>query len=157
VMLSSYGEAEGDYDDPIKRLLRQPHAEAAPTFGHLHARLLWCQVDADDLTSFRDRVLVPLMTDALTAAKPDAQLIEDLVGLIALVPEPASTADPKAQDAWKKMMAALPKAGDRAGKALATRKAASARERANPPPMIKKVNFCNAAAAAFPTTGIETQ
>ena len=55
------------------------------------------------------------------------------------------------------MMAALPKAGDRAGKALATRKAASARERANPPPMIKKVNFCNAAAAAFPTTGIETQ
>ena len=49
VMLSSYGEAEGDYDEPLKRLLRQPHAEAAPTFGHLHARLLWCQVDADDL------------------------------------------------------------------------------------------------------------
>jgi hypothetical protein len=156
VMLSSYGEAEGDYDDPLKRLLRQPHAEAAPTFGHLHARLLWCQVDADDLTSLRDRVLVPSMTEALTAAKPDAQLVEDLVGLVALVPEPGSTADPKAQDAWKKMMAALPKAGDRAGKALATRKAASARERANPPPMIKKVNFCSAAAAAFPTTGIET-
>jgi len=156
VMLSSYGEAEGDYDDPIKRLLRQPHAEAAPTFGHLHARLLWCQVDADDLVSFRDRVLVPLITDALTAAKPDAQLIEDLVGLIALVPEPAATADPKAQDRWKKVIAALSRGGDRVQRALATRRAASARERANPPPMIKKVNFCNAAAAAFPTTGIET-
>jgi hypothetical protein len=156
VMLSSYGEAEGDYDEALKSLLRQPHAEAAPTFGHLHARLLWCQVDADDLASFRDRVLVPLLTDALGAAKPDAQLIEDLVGLIALVPEPAAT-DPKAQDAWKKMIAALPKAGERAQKMLATRRTASARERANPPPMIKRVNFCNAAAAAFPTTSIETQ
>jgi hypothetical protein len=155
VMLSSYGEAEGDYDEPLKRLLKQPHAQAAPTFGHLHARLLWCQVDADDLVSFRDRVLVPSLTEALSAPKPDATLIEDLVGLIALVPEPAANADPNVQDAWKKVFAALPKAGERAQKALATRRAASARERANPPPMIKKVNFCNAAAAAYPTTGIE--
>ena len=156
VMLSSYGEAEGDYDEPIRRLLRQPNAEAAPTFGHLHARLLWCQVDADDLASFRDRVLVPSLTGALAAPKPDTQLVEDLVGLIALVPEPAAT-DANAVDAWKKVFAAMPKAGDRAQKTLVTRKAASARERANPPPMIKKVNFCNAAAAAFPTAGIETQ
>src|SRR4029078_11726462 len=48
VMLSSYGEAEGDYDESLRRLLKQSRAEAAPTFGHLHARLLWCQVDADD-------------------------------------------------------------------------------------------------------------
>jgi hypothetical protein len=157
VMLSSYGEAEGDYDEPLRRLLRQPHAEAAPTFGHLHARLLWCQVDADDLASFRDRVLVPLLSEALAAQKPDPQLVEDLVGLIALVPEPAATADPKAQEAWKKMLAALPRGGDKAQKALAVRKAASVRERANPPPMIKKVNFCNAAAAAFPSAGIEPQ
>ena len=156
VMLSSYGEAGGDYDEALKSLLRQPHAEAAPTFGHLHARLLWCQVDADDLASFRDRVLVPSLTGALAAPKPDAQLVEDLVGLIALVPEPAAT-DANAVDAWKKVFAAMPKAGDRAQKTLVTRKAASARERANPPPMIKKVNFCNAAAAAFPTAGIETQ
>jgi len=156
VMLSSYGEAEGDYDDPLKRLLRQPHAEAAPTFGHLHARLLWCQVDGDDLASFRDHVLVPSLTDALAAAKPDQTQLEDLVGLIALVPEPAAT-DAKAQDAWKKMLAALPKGGERAQKALATRRAASARERTNPPPMIKKVNFCNAAAAAFPNSAIEQQ
>ena len=157
VMLSSYGEAEGDYDEPLRRLLRQPHAEAAPTFGHLHARLLWCQIDADDLASFRDRVLVPLLAEVLATPKPDGQLVEDLVGLIALVPEPAATADAKAQDAWKKLVAALPKAGDRAQKVLATRKAASARERANPPPMIRKVNFCNAAAAAFPSAGIEPQ
>ncbi len=50
VMLSSYGEAEGDYDEPLRRLL---HAAArrggARRSRHLHARLLWCQVDADDL------------------------------------------------------------------------------------------------------------
>jgi len=156
VMLSSYGEAEGDYDEPLRRLLRQPHAEAAPTFGHLHARLLWCQVDADDLTSFRDRVLVPLLADALAAPKPDATLLEDLVGLIALVPEPAA-ADAKAQDAWKKLFAALQKAGEKVQRTLATRRAASVHERANPPPMIKKVNFCNAAAAAYPSSAIEPQ
>jgi hypothetical protein len=157
VMLSSYGEAEGDYDEPLRRLLRQQHAEAAPAFGHLHARLLWCQIDTDDLVLFRDRVLVPLMTEVLAAPKPDPQLIEDLVGLIALVPEPAATADPKTQEAWKKMQASMQKAGERVQKVLATRRAASTRERANPPPMIKKVNFCNAAAAAFPTAGIEPQ
>jgi hypothetical protein len=157
VMLSSYGEAEGDYDEPLRRLLRQPHAEAAPTFAHLHARLLWCQIDAGDLAMFRDRVLVPLLAEALAAPKPDATLIEDLVGLIALVPEPGPAADPKAQDAWKRLFAALAKAGDRAQKVLATRRAASARERANPPPMIKKVNFCNAAETTFPAVGIEPQ
>ena len=120
-MLSSYGEAEGDYDEPLQRLLRQPHAEAAPTFGHLHARLLWCQVDADDLHQFRDRVLVPLVTEALGRRRSRTpQLIEDLVGLIALVPEPPAT-DAKAQDAWKKMLAALPHAGEHAQKTLATR------------------------------------
>jgi len=156
VMLSTYGEAQGDYDEALRKLVQLSRGEAGPAMAQLHARLLWCQVDADDLVSFRDRVLVPLITDALTAAKPDAQLIEDLVGLIALVPEPAATADPKAQDRWKKVIAALSRGGDRVQRALATRRAASARERANPPPMIKKVNFCNAAAAAFPTTGIET-
>ena len=69
VMLSSYGEAEGDYDEPLRRLLKQPHAEAAPTFGHLHARLLWCQIDADDRASFRDKVLVPALAEALAAAE----------------------------------------------------------------------------------------
>ena len=37
--------------------------------ARLHARLLWCQVDADDLPEFRDRVLVPALADALK--KPD--------------------------------------------------------------------------------------
>ena len=153
-MLSSYGEAEGDYDEALRRLLKQPHAEAAPTFGHLHARLLWCQIDVDDRASFRDRVLVPALAEALAAAKPDAQLIEDLVDLIALIPEPAAT-EAAALDAWKKALGALPRAGDRAQRALANQRAGAVRERANPPPMVRKMNFCNAAEAAFPTVNIE--
>jgi hypothetical protein len=192
VMLSSYGEAGGDYDDPIRRLLKQPRAEAGPTFGHLHARLLWCQVDADDLGQFRDRVLVPALSDALAAPKPDVTLVEDLAGLVALVPEPtvasatsaaaakaqpsaaakallgveavAEPTDPKvlaaqqqALDAWKKVLAALAKSGEKPMRAFNSRRAAAARERTNPPPMVRKVNFCNAAAATYPTGGIEQQ
>jgi hypothetical protein len=161
VMLSSYGEAEGDYDEPLRRLLKQPRAEAAPTFGHLHARLLWCQVDVDDLAMFRDRVLVPAVVDALAALpKPDPgktktdSAAEDLVDLFALVPEPAAT-DPSVTG-WKQATGALARAGDRLQRVFVNRRAASARERANPPPMIRKVNFCNAT-ATYPHATIEPQ
>jgi hypothetical protein len=157
VMLSSYGEAGGDYDEPLRRLLKQPQAEASPTFGHLHARLLWCQVDSGDLAQFRNRVLVPTLADVLAAPKPDAALAEDLAGLLALVPPPAAVDPAPVQDAWKKVIAALPKAGDKVSRVFANRRAAAARERANPPPMIRKVNFCNAADATYPTVGIEPQ
>jgi hypothetical protein len=156
VMLSSYGEASGDYDETLKTLLRQPHVEAAPTIGHLHARLLWCQVDADDLARFRERVLVPTLSAALAEPKTEPTQLEDLAGLVALVPEPPAT-DAAATDAWKKMMAALGKAGDKLQRSFATRRAAADRERANPPPMIKKVNFCKAAAAAYPAPGMDQQ
>jgi len=154
VMLSSYGEAQGDYDEAMQSLLHQSRQEAGPTLGHLHARLLWCQVDADDLVEFRDHVLVPALARALAAPKPDSDMIDDLAGLVALVPEPAAT-DPKAQAAWKALLANLAHAGDRYMKVFNARRAAAVRERANPPPMIKKVNFCGAAAGITPTTTME--
>ena len=115
---------------------------------------MWCQIDTGDRDSFRDKVLVPTLTEVLATQKPDAAVVEDLVDLLALVPEPPAT-DATAADAWKKAVAALPRAGDRAQKGLANQRAASARERANPPPMIRKMNLCNAAEAAFPTADIE--
>ncbi len=154
VMLSSYGEAQGDYDEPLRRLLRESRVEAAPAFAHLHARLLWCQIDPDDLALFRDRVLVPALGESLADGKADPVLVEDLVGLLALVPEPAA-ADAPAQAAWKKLAADLARAGEHLLHAFNTRRAASARERANPPPMIKKVNFCNAAAVARPAAATQ--
>jgi hypothetical protein len=74
-------------------------------------------------------------------------MLDDLVGLVALSPDPPASA-PKAQAAWKALMDALAKADDRYQRAFAARRASAKRERANPPPMIKKVNFCNAAQIA---------
>ncbi|HEX3694366.1 MAG TPA: hypothetical protein VH374_03160 [Polyangia bacterium] len=146
VMLSSYGEAQGDYDEPLKKLLHQPRAEAGPALAAFHSRILWCQVDADDLAEFRDNVLVPATALALADPKSPATLIEDLVSLVAMVPDPVAGADPKAQAAWKALQTAISKSNEHVQRTYNTRKATAKRERANPPPMIKKVNFCGAAA-----------
>ena len=107
-------------------------------------------------------VLVPAVTQALSSAPKkagpavDASTVDDLVGLTALVPDPA---DPKTQPAWKGLLAtmATPAAsngakgaagGERYQRVFTTKRAAAARERQNPPPMIKKVSFCNVADAA---------
>jgi hypothetical protein len=151
-MLSSFGEAQGDYDEPFQRLLQQPRAEAGGMLGHLHARLLWCQMDGNDLVELRDRVLVPAFVHALGDAKADGTMVEDLAGLVALVPEPTDKDDAKDQTAWKAMLAALSRAPEKVQRTFSVRRASAARERVNPPPMIKKVNFCNAASATpFPT------
>ena len=144
-MLSSFGEAQGDYDDPMRRLLRESRAVAGATLGHLHARLLWCQIDASDLVELRDRVLVPALLEALADPHADPGMLEDIVGIVALVPAPEAS-DAKDLVTWKAMIAAIAKAPDKVQRAFATRRVSAARERTNPPPMIKKVDFCNAAA-----------
>jgi hypothetical protein len=149
-MLSGYIQAQGDYDEPFRRLLIQPRAEAASAFAHLHTRFLWCQVDADTAAQFRDRVLVPAFNQvAPDPTKPhpktETAAIEDLVDLLALVPEPPAT-DAAATATWKKVVADLEHGADHLGRTYNARRNASAHERANPPPMIRKVNFCGAAA-----------
>jgi hypothetical protein len=143
VMLSSYGQANGDYDEAFKRLLLESRTEAAPAYAHLHARLLWCQLDDDDVARFRDGVLVPGLESAVGNPKTAPAILEDLIGLLALVPEPPAT-DANATAAWKKMQASLAKTPEHLQRVYNTRRAASARERQNPPPVIRRVNFCNA-------------
>lgn len=53
---------------------------------------------------------------------------------------------PKAQEAWQKALASLQKTGERNERAFARHRTAIRRERADPPPMIKKGSFCGAAA-----------
>ncbi|HEY4184893.1 MAG TPA: hypothetical protein VGP07_07465 [Polyangia bacterium] len=157
VMVSTYGEAQGDYDEALRKLVLLSRAEAGPAMAQLHARLLWCQVDGDDLEEFRDRVLVPALVTALGTPALDHAILDDLVGLVALVPEPQAPAATETDAdrvrrmtagvaAWKSMTAALEKAGEKVNKAFIARRATIKRERANPPPMIKKVSFCTAAA-----------
>lgn len=171
VMLSTYGEAQGDYDEPLRRLVQSPRSESGPAMARLHARLLWCQVDADDLQEFRDRVLVPALADALKKPDIDRSITEDLVSLVAMIPEPvppptapgpipagaAPAPVPANVVAWKAVMAAIDKADARLERVFDVRRATVKRERTNPPPMIKKVDFCAAGAtpAALPTVGGE--
>lgn len=159
-MMSSYGEAQGDYDDAFKHLLRAPRSESGAALAQMHARLLWCQIDADDLAEFRDRVLVPVVTQASNDPKFEAGMLEDLAAMAALVPEPATPNDGTASApevaAWREMLTALDKRGDRFHKAYVNRLQRARRERTNPPPMIRKQNFC-AAADATEATGTELE
>jgi hypothetical protein len=72
---------------------------------------------------------------------------------MALAPDPAPT-DPKGQAAWKGVTGTLAKT-ERFQRVFANRRASAARERANPPPMIRKVNFCNASAEITPRTTMD--
>jgi hypothetical protein len=158
VMLSTYGEAQGDYDEALRKLVLLSRAEAGPAVAQLHARLLWCQVDGDDLEEFRDRVLVPALVKGLSTPTLDRAILDDLLGLVALAPEPQPPAPTETDaerirrltasvTAWKNMLASIEKAGEKTARAFASRRAAVKRERADPPPMIRKVSFCTAAAA----------
>ena len=147
----------------------QPRAQAAATFAHLHMRLLWCQVGAEAEAEFRDKVLLPVLTAALSEPKTEASVLEDLVGLIALVPEPPAS-DANTTIAWKKLFDQLDHSKEHLSRTYNTRRAASARERSNPPPAMRKVSFCGpdgtpplaaeataAAAASAPSAGAAGQ
>jgi len=145
VMLSVYGESDGDYDETMRHLLSLPRSESGPALGKLHTRLLWCQVDNEDLELFRDHVLVPSLTDMLARPKPDATAIEELLAFLAMTPDPT---DGPTLAAWKAMLAALPKAGEHYERAFTKHRLVVKHERANPPPMVKKASFCGMAESA---------
>lgn len=149
VMLSVYGESDGDYDQALRQLLLRPRAETAAAIGRLHARLLWCQVDRNDLALFRDDVLVPSLAQALASPKTEPLLIDDLVRALAMTEDPPSDgSSPKAWQAWQDALAVAAKPGERVERAFAKHRAAIRRERADPPPMIKRGSFCGAAEVA---------
>ncbi len=130
VMLTSYEEAEGDYDLPMRALLEQPRAQAGPAVSHLHTRLLWCQVDGGDLTALRDKVLVPATTEMFGKDKPSSETLEDLVGLMAITKPPK---EGDAQSAWRSFLSLLEKPSNaHYAKIFSDRRAAAARERASP-------------------------
>jgi len=71
-MLSSYGEAQGDYNESYRRLLTAPRSETGTALGSSTPRLLWCQVDATILRNSADSVLVPTLISACADPKFDA-------------------------------------------------------------------------------------
>jgi len=150
VMLTSFDAAGTDYDLPMRTLLEQPRSHAGAAVSHLHARLLWCQVDGQDLIGFRDRVLVPAALEMLSKERGNSETIEDLLGLVAVAKAPK---EGESQAAWRSFTAALEKPSNaRYAKLFSDRKAAAARERASPPPALKKSNFCISSPAEEPET-----
>ncbi len=140
VMLTSYEEAEGDYDLPMRTLLEQPRAQAGAAVSHLHTRLLWCQVDGQDLGTFRDRVLLPAALEVLSKEQGNAETIEDLLGLLALAKAPKEGGG---LATWRSLISVLERtANARYAKIFSERRTAGQRERASPPPALKKQNFC---------------
>ena len=142
VMLSMYGESDGDYDEAVRRLLLLPRTESGPALGKLHTRLLWCQADKDDLDLFRDHVLVPTLNAALSSPKVDSVPVDDVLGLLAMTDDPK---EPPALGAWNALMATLEKTPEHRDRTFAKLRARVKHERQSPPPMVKKWNFCGAA------------
>lgn len=154
VMVSHYEESQGDYDSAVRQLLESPHSQSGSAISRLHARLLWCQVDPSDYVPLRDHVLVPAAAEMLQKPKPDPAIVDDLVGLLALVQEPLAT-NANEKDAvtpWKNVLTMLDKPGARYGRIFRDRKATAQRERTSPPPAMKKVSFCGIVETAPPAT-----
>jgi hypothetical protein len=145
-MLSTVQEAEGQYDDVMKQVLLRSRVESSRAIAAMHARLLWCQIDPDDQNLLRDRVLVPTVQAATASPPKDPAVVDDLVSLFALVPPPA---DPGPLAAYNTARSAL-KTNQRLDRLFSTREANARRQRTNPPPMIRRVNFCGVAEVETP-------
>lgn len=147
-MLSTVRESDGDYDDMLKDLLLRPRGEVGRAINHIHTRLLWCQIDQDDVALLRDRVLVPTALEVLApgAKAVDPVILDDLVGLLALTPEPT---DGAAASGFRQARALIHD-NARYEKVFTGRQQKAQRQRAAPPPMVKKVDLCIAPPVADP-------
>lgn len=151
IMLTNLGKGQGQFVPALRLLLGRPRVEAETVIARLGTRLTWCQTDAGDQLVLRDKVLLPVLSEQLQQPKPDPATVEDLVGLIALIPEPTEQTP-----LWKTTFEALAKfTSGRYPKQLAERRAAVQQLRldAEPakggqkPPLAAKrhANFCHGA------------
>lgn len=135
-MLSRFAESEGSYDAAARAVLSAPKAQSTMALTFVHTRLLWCQIEPNDLAALRDRVLVPLATSMLANPAIDPSQRDSVVGLVELVPDP-----PADDPAWKVLSSQM--AAYKLGHWF-DRAAQAQKQRANPPPKFKDQNFCAA-------------
>ncbi len=150
-MLSTVQESSGDYDEVLTDLLLRPRAEVGGAVNHIHGRLLWCQIDPDDLTLLRDRVILPagerLFAPAGQPASKDPLTRADLASLIALCDPPP---DPTARARYDRVLAGI-RADAELGRLFTARQTRAQRQRTSPPAMVRKVNFCGVPSNPTPT------
>ncbi|HEX7479641.1 MAG TPA: hypothetical protein VF331_17685 [Polyangiales bacterium] len=159
VMLSSYAQAQGRFDAPLRALLAEPRTHVAGVLARLHARLLTCQLGPLDTVALRDQLLSPMLDAQARAAKPDATQLDDLLGLLALTPAAPSTEDDvTAQRARAALQQALDRArsvaGERFNGSFTQRRANAEAARKSPGGALAKITFCSAAAVLSPDVAL---
>lgn len=173
VMLTLYTESNGKFDEALRSLLQRSRADIAAVLSRLHTRLLACQMDAVDLAALRDRVFIPVLAEELKRPKPEPARIDDLLGLLALLPPqpPAKAADkaalakpaplketdkgtaadkavspvsPAAPPTFASLQPQLKAINERFLTTYAKRRDSAMQARNSPTPMLKKALFCRA-------------
>lgn len=109
----------------LRRMLSRPRREIEPLVARMNTRLLWCQIDPLDGPLLRDLVLVPTLTEQAQKAQPDLALVDDLIGLISLLPEPTQSTP-----AWSGLLQVLSRLpGSRYPKLYTERRALAQQQR----------------------------
>jgi hypothetical protein len=154
IMLTFHANTMGRFDQALRKLLGRSEVEVGAALGRLHTRLLTCQINTDDVSLFRDNVLIPALADELAKGAASVSRVEELLSLIVLVPEPKvrdDGSDDPARQAW---LVAVGKARDlmkdQFRSAYNARRAYADGLRQNPPAGLRKGMFCTAAELSPP-------
>lgn len=147
IMLTQYVESQGRFDGALRELFARPRAEVAMALARLHSRLLQCQVSAEDGNAVRDNILIAALVDAVKRSSPsDQTLLDDVLGLLALTPDPGfGPAEQAARTAWEAALkSARELAGEQYNAAFTLRRASAQQTRKLPPTKLRKTMFCTA-------------
>ncbi len=144
--LSNLSKSRGIFERVLRGQLLKPRADVEPLLTRLSTRLQFCQYDPGDTTVIRDAIILPTVEAEAAKAKPDLSKLEQLLAMLAELPEPTAPVSP----AWQKLMEHLGKMSQgRYPKQLADRRTEVQKQRRaviGPPKPTdvskKRPNFC---------------
>lgn len=103
-VVSNLGKSRGMFDRALRTLLQSSRTQVEPLMMRLATRLQYCQHDPADGPILRDSVLIPTVVAELAEPKPDMAKVDELMGLLALLPEPSAPSE-----TWTKLLDQLTK------------------------------------------------
>ena len=124
-VVSNLGKSRGIFEKALRSTFRSPRTTIEPLLVRLSTRLQYCQHDPADGPLMRDNVLIPTLIDELSQPKPDSIKVDELIALVALLPEP-----PLPNVSWTKLLEQLAKLpGGRYPKLLTDRRLEAQKQR----------------------------
>jgi hypothetical protein len=160
IMLTQYVESHGRYDAALRELFARPRGEVAMALARLHSRLMQCQISNEDGNALRDNILIAALVDAVKRSSPgDQTLLDDVLGLLALTPDPSfGPGEQAARAVWEAALrGARELAGEQYTAAFTQRRAAAQSARKSPPAKLKKTMFCTAEEVELADVAIEEE